>query len=351
MKWLWIGPAGAEDPSTCKETDFLTYEKWKKTDADRQLNRARWIPLLKADYVHYRKVKEVSENYDGVILEPLNYPYSFPAHKAREILGKNKIVIAELESLCPYGPQVGRILGDIPSLWKKEAKKRTPLMRHIKEEIKYCDLVHLDCERWMSASFFNKLFKTEKFFFARAPVVNIESLESYWKLREQKERLIFGQQQWWTHKTREIAIEIFKKFRDRGYRWNGIITRTQEPSLPFQNFFWLNWETYKERVSSSFAGIFHATGCTSPGYIAAMLGTPYLGTTLGDGMVDCFPDLAVPFGDVDKSVELLVRLVEDETFYEEVREKARNSAIKYYSWNNARKEFYTKIKKKIGEKI
>jgi glycosyltransferase involved in cell wall biosynthesis len=140
---------------------------------------------------------------------------------------------------------------------------------------------------------------------------------------------------------------------ERGYNWKGTITGAQRnfplsrsQVYPFKLAKNLPWQEYLELIASSYLGVFHSKGLASCAVLGACTGTPFLGTQFAEGIVNCFPELAVKWGNYEEMAKLAIRLIKEPEWYDEIAMKAEERVDKIYSFEQIRKQLELILKER-----
>jgi len=291
-----------------------------------QLNRLRWIPILQADYVSHELDASSLDKWDAFILPPLNRAQIAP--KLRKKVG-DRLILGEIEAF-DYQP--------IKEKWK-EVKDEIQL------SVNAVDLIPFENRLFINSEFFNTLFGTNKFVFLNITNFDVNYVKKFHKERKEKANHIIAPRQYFNRSDSLHAVKVMRIIHKKGYNWRGTITRAQRnfplsrsQVYPFQLAQSLPWQEYLDLVASSYLGIFHSKGLASCAVLGACTGTPFLGTQFAEGIVNCFPELAVKWGNYEEMAKLAIRLIKEPDWYDEVVRKAEERVDKIYSFEEIRKQ-------------
>jgi hypothetical protein len=301
-----------------------------------QLNRLRWIPILQADYVSHELDASSLDEWDAFILPPINRA---PIHRALELRKKvgDRLILGEIEAF-DYLP--------IKEKWK-QVKNR------IQPSVDAVDLIPFENRYFINSGFFNTLFETDKFVFLNIANFDVDYVKKFYKERKEKTRYVIAPQQSFNSSDSFHAVKVMRAIHKKGYNWRGTITGAQSDFpfsrrqvYPFQLAQYLPWQEYLDFVASSYLGIFHSKGIASCAVLGACVGTPFLGTQFAEGIVNCFPELVVEWGNYEKMAELAIRLIKEPAWYDEVVSKAEERVDKIYSFREIRKQLNIILKER-----
>jgi len=291
-----------------------------------QLNRLRWIPILQADYVSHELDASSLDEWDAFILPPLNRTQVAP--KLRKKVG-DRLILGEIEAF-DYQP--------IKEKWKEIRDKIQPSVDAV-------DLIPFENRLFINSEFFNTLFGTDKFVFLNITNFDVNNVKKFYKERKEKTRHVIAPRQFFNSSDSLYAVKVMRMIHKKGYNWRGTITGAQSnfpfsrrQVYPFQLSQYMPWEEYLDLVASSYLGIFHSKGLASCAVLGACTGTPFLGTQFAEGIVNCFPELAVKWGNYEEMAKLAIRLIEEPEWYDEVVRKAEERVDKIYSFEEIRKQ-------------
>lgn len=303
----------------CKKSNSM---QWQTL----QLNRLRWVPILQADYVSHELDASSLDEWDAFILPPLNRAQVAP--KLRKKVG-DRLILGEIEAF-DYQP--------IKEKWKEVKDKIQPSVNAV-------DLIPFENRLFINSEFFNTLFGTNKFVFLNITNFDVNYVKKFHKERKEKTTHIIAPRQYFNCSDSLYAVKVMRMIHMKGYNWRGTITGAQSnfpfsrrQVYPFQLAQSLPWQEYLDLVASSYLGIFHSKGLASCAVIGACTGTPFLGTQFAEGIVNCFPELAVKWGDYEEMAKLAIRLMKEPEWFDEVVRKAEERVDKIYSFEEIRKQ-------------
>jgi hypothetical protein len=299
-----------------------------------QLNRLRWIPILQADYVSHELDASSLDKWDAFILPPLNRTEIAP--ELRKKVG-DRLILGEIEAF-DYQP--------IKKKWKEVKDTVQPSVNAV-------DLIPFENRLFIDAEFFNTLFGTDKFVFLNITNFDVSYVKKFHKERKEKTNHIVAPRQYFNRSDSLYAVKVMRIIQEKGYNWRGTITGTERnfplsrsQVYPFRLAKNLPWQEYLKLIASSYFGIFHSKGLASCAVLGACTGTPFLGTQFAEGIVNCFPELAVRWGNYEEMEKLVIRLIKEPEWYEEIARKAGERADKIYSFREIRNQLELILKEK-----
>jgi len=337
-KWILLKSLGSgiirgKSPHTLLKTLSNLFDfsmQWQTL----QLNRLRWIPILQADYVSHELEASSLDEWDAFILPPLNRTQVAP--EMRKKVG-DRLILGEIEAF-DYQP--------IKEKWKE-------VKNEIQPSVDAVDLIPFENRLFINSEFFNTLFGTDKFVFLNITNFDVNYVKKFYKERKEKTSHIIAPQQFFNSSDSLHAVKVMRIIHKEGYKWRGTITGAQSnfpfsrrQVYPLQLAEYLPWQEYLDLIASSYLGIFHSKGLASCAVLGACTGTPFLGTQFAEGIVNCFPELVVEWGNYKEMATLATRLIKEPEWYDEVVRKAEERVDKIYSFKEIRKQLNVILKER-----
>jgi len=347
MKWLYWHKTspdlGGLDIFTWKQR----LERVRHPEMGYNPQSSTWVFALEADVTgSWERVEELIENYDGVLLEYINFSDSKkrPLGEMRTALCRkhnpNIIIVGSWDSWTSNPAAVRRQFKNYGSAeWAGKAVER-------------CDFIFTTSNAWESKSsghpmMWNDIFKTDKFSCLLAPF-DIEYLQQFYKPYEEREKYIISNcpVNYWV--TMKQSAEVVKACLPDGWKAGLSRTRIRKTPPPFEKLGVMDWLDFVRLVGKSYLGVFNAVGggLASTVGLGAVLKTPFAGSTTADYLVECFPDLVKDSKDIGGQANLCKRLINEPEFWREQSEKGLNIAREKYSFEGAKTRLYHELEKR-----
>jgi len=347
MKWLYWYKSS---PDLAAGDWFRTAEEERERHIKHGYNPQlqTWIWSLDADITSgWGYVKNHIAEYDGVLIALINFGDSQkrPLGQMRtELIRKHNPNIIIVGSYDSWVGHPRRIL----------QKKIKYSYSWVKKAVDDCDLVFSTSNAWESFDsgvpmMWNKVWNTTKFTCLLAPF-DMEHLATLIKPYEEKlagkHIISCGPVNYWA--TSMETAKVLQGFLPEGWRAGLTHTRSRTTPRPFYKMGVLDYPVFERAIADSYMGVFNAVngGLASIAGMGAALKVPFVGSTTADYIVKCFPDLAKSAKDINGQIQLCKRLINEESFYKEITEKAYDTCKRDYSFEGGKRRLYDELKKR-----
>jgi len=347
MKWLYWHKSSPDLGGTEIFTWKQRLERVRHPERGYNPQASTWIFALQADVTSsWERVEELIENYDGVLLEYVNFSDSKkrPLGEMRTKLCRkhnpNIIIVGSWDSWCSNPSSIRRQFRNYGTFeW-------------IDKAVAKCDFIFTTSNAWETKSsghpmMWNDIFKTEKFSCLLAPF-DIEYLQQFQVSYEKREKHIISNcpVNYW--QTMIHSAKVVQACLPSGWKAGLSRTRIRKVPQPFYKLGVLDWLDFVRWVAKSYLGVFNAVGggLASTAGLGAVLKTPFVGSDTADYMLKMFPDLIRGYKNVNGQIALCRRLINDEGFWREMTEKGYKLVNEKYSFKGAKTSLYEELKRR-----
>lgn len=276
-----------------------------------------WIVALNADYS--RGLKDVNfDDYDAFITaninyyKGINYPPLGHVRYLREKVG-DRLIVSSIEP---------------------EEDFLNPI---VKKEVEASNLILLPYNTVRSSSYFDRYFKTNKFIYIKNPVLNIENIKRYFSKRESKLFEVISSQQFRHPElvgNSDKVLKILCDLQKRRVKGTMIVRKSPGFQIGEPKVFGSMERIRKtlrfiKIVSNRIVGLFNFPGAGGIGLIGACVGTPFIGSNRAQIMKDLNPSCTFDENDYLGQASMLNRLLNDQSYYNELVTKNYELANKF----------------------
>lgn len=344
MKWLYWHKTSPWATNLIR-TNEEQLARFRNPESHLNPQASTWSFALEADVTSgWKDIEEHIEEYDGVLLEFINFGDSKgnPLPRMRTKLVRkhnpNIVIVGSWDSWCSNPSAVVRQYRSYRGFeWADYAVSK-------------CDFIFTTSNASESRGsgkkmMWNNIFNTNKFACLLAPF-DIEYLSKFHKSYGEREKHIISSSpvNYWS--TSKHSANVLKKCLPDGWKAGLTHTRQRPDPLPFYKMGVLDWWDYVEWISKSYLGVFNAFGggLASMAGVGAVLKTPFVGSDTADYIIECFPDLIRGYKDVNGQAKLCTRLIEDKSFWKEMSDKGFRIAQEKYSFQGAKENLYKELR-------